>query len=454
MENAKNQARRRITALLDTDSFVEIGKYILGERTEYNHPSDNEGDGVITGYGLVSGKLVYVFSQDASCLGGSIGKMHGKKINQVYDLALKSKSPVIGFIDCGGIRLSEGLDAMDALGGLFMKQTFASGMIPQIMGVFGACGGGLSFMHSLVDFTFLEESAGNLFVHSPAVVKNNKDFTSYPMNEQADGTGDEGEVINKIRELVTVLPASNKEEAETLETQDDLNRLIPYVEELKGEGRELASAISDDNFFIEVKELRARELVTGFIKLDGITTGIITLCGGELNAKACEKAKEFVSFLNAFDIPLVTLTNVEGFITTKEEETVVGKAAGLLAKVLIHSNIPKINVIIGNGLGSGYMIFNSKHIGADMVLAWEDSKVGLIASEHAAKVLSKEETAKELIAAKTSYEEFQNNIKYAAGKGYIDDIIRPQETRQRIIAALLMLYYKEESRPVKKHIIQ
>lgn len=456
MDIAENEAKMRINALLDADSFVEIGKHILGEKTDFNpEPTENRGDGVITGYGLVNGKLVYVFSQDSSVLKGSIGKMHGRKISKLYALALKSKSPVIGLIDCGGLRISEGLDGMEELGNIFIQQTMASGIIPQILGVFGNCGGGLSLMNAMADFTFLEAGKGKLYMNPPAVVEHNKDFDFFPMNQRADGIGCESEIIGKIRELIDILPASNKEDAEILKTDDDLNRMIPDIEEYKEDGRKLVTAISDSNLFLEVKAMQNEEVVTGFIKLNGVTTGAIAVCGTELTSGGCNKAREFIAFLNAFDIPLVTLINVLEFKNTLEEEAIVGRAAGLLTKVLIHCDIPKINVIVGRGIGSTYLVLNSKHIGADVVLAWEGSKIGVISSEHAAKVFCKgEKDLSQLIEAEEKYSNQQNNTKYSAGKGYIDDIIKPQETRQRIIAAMEMLYYKEEARPKKKHIIQ
>ncbi|MFT4105873.1 MAG: carboxyl transferase domain-containing protein [Lacrimispora sp.] len=456
MVKQKNRAMERINALLDTDSFVETGRHIRGKRTEYNKdPAEAEGDGVITGYGLVNGRLVYIYSQDCSVLNGTLGIMHAKKIIKLYELALKSKSPVIGFLDCAGIRLSEGLDAMEGLGGIFKKQTAASGIIPQIVGIFGNCGGGLAFMNAFADFTFLENGNGKLFVNSPAVLEGNKELNHYPMHEEADSIGTAHEIIGKIRDLIRILPASNREDAELFKTNDDLNRMVPDIENYRSDGRGLLTSISDDGFFLEAKELKHPETVTGFIKLNGRTVGAIAACNQKLASEGCTKAREFVSFLDAFDIPLITFVNLKEIGSSNEEEKRIGKAAGMLAKVLIHSSIPKINLIIEKGIGSSYLVMNSIHIGADVSLAWEGSSVGAISSENAARVFCKEEKELSLIKQEEAkYEMLQNNPAYAAGEGYLDAIIAPEETRQRVIASLEMISFKGEEKPSKKHIVQ
>ena len=281
---AQSLASTRIASLLDENSFVEIGGYVTARNTDFNmQQKETPADGVITGYGVIDGNLVYVYSQDASVLGGTIGEMHAKKIAGLYDLALKMGAPVIGLVDCAGMRLQEATDALNGFGEIYMKQSVASGIIPQITAVFGNCGGGLAIASELTDFTFMEEKKAKLFVNSPNALDGNDvskcDTASAKFQSEEAGTvdytGSEADVLSQIRSLVCMLPANNEDDMSYEECTDDLNRVCKDLANAAGDTSILLSDISDDNLFFETKAAYAKEMVTGFIKLNGITVGAV-----------------------------------------------------------------------------------------------------------------------------------------------------------------------------------
>jgi len=468
-----SKASERITALLDDNSFVEIGGLVTARATDFNlKPTETPSDGVITGYGVIDGNLVYVYSQDASVLNGTVGEMHAKKITNLYDLAMKTGAPVIGLIDSAGLRLQEATDALAAFGDIYLKQTLASGVIPQITAIFGTCGGGLGLFPTLTDFTFMEEKNAKLFVNAPNALDGNEisrcDSSSAAFQAEESGivdvVADEATILTQIRELVGFLPANNSEDAID-ECTDDLNRSNPEIAGCVGDTSIAASILADDNNFFEVKKGYAKNMVTGFVKLDGQTVGVVAnrseICDEEgkvaekldavLTKKGCDKAADFVNFCDAFDIPVLTLTNVKGYEATVCSEKGIAKAAARLTYAFANATVPKVNVIIGQAYGTAYVAMNSKAIGADITMAWPDAKIGTMDSKLADKIMYDGQGADVINEKAAEYEALQTSAMSAAKRGYVDHIIEAADTRKYVIGAFEMLYTKSEDRPAKKH---
>ncbi len=469
---AQVSAGKRIASLLDDNSFVEIGGLVTARSTDFNM-SENAApaDGVITGYGVIDGNLVYVYSQDATVLGGSVGEMHAKKIANLYDLALKMGAPVIGLIDCAGLRLQEATDALNGFGQIYMKQVEASGVIPQITAIFGTCGGGMAVVPTLTDFTFMEEKSAKLFVNSPNALDGNYaaklDTASAKFQSEEAGivdvTGDESSILTQIRELVSLLPANNEENAYD-ECTDDLNRVSDTIANAAGDTSIALTDIADNNVFFEVKGSYAKDMVTGFIKLNGLTVGAVAnrtvvyddemkeaaKFDAVLSPEGCEKAAEFINFCDAFNIPVLSLTNVKGYKATVCAEKNMAKAAAKLTYAFANATVPKVNVIVGEAYGSAYVAMNSKAIGADMTYAWPTASVGMMDANLAAKVMYADKP--EVVSEKAAeYAALQTSAVSAAKRGYVDAIIEPAETRKYVIGAFEMLFTKKDNRPDKKH---
>lgn len=473
-----SSARNRILSLLDENSFVEIGRAVTARSTDFNLQDDpTPSDGVITGYGVIEGNLVYVYSQDAQVLNGTIGEMHARKITKMYDMAMKMGAPVIGLIDCAGMRLQEATDALNGFGEIYAKKALASGLIPQVDVVFGTCGGGMTVATAMSDFTFMAEE-GKLFLNSPDAVTGNKASTcntagvAFQSQESglADVTGDEATVIAKVRELISVLPGNNEEVAVS-ECSDDLNRACAGIETVSDDAAKALAMIADNYRFVEVKEAYAKGMVTGFLKLNGMTVGAVanrTALRDEeaqvtesfdpiLTTKGCNKATDFVNFCDAFGIPVLTLTNVKGFASCMCAEKNLAKAVARLTYAFANATVPKVNVIVGEAMGSAYLTMNSKSVGADLVYAWEDAKIGMMDAQLAAKILYAKELEESdnsaaLLREKTAeYEKVQSGVENAARRGYVDTIIAPADTRKYVIGAFEMLYTKRDDRPAKKH---
>ena len=471
---AQTLAGKRIESLLDENSFVEIGGMVTARSTDFNmQQTETPSDGVITGYGVIDGNLVYVYSQDASVLNGTLGEMHAKKIANIYDMAMKMGAPVIGLIDCAGLRLQEATDALEAFGSLYMKQSMASGVIPQITAIFGTCGGGMSLVPALTDFTFMESSKAKLFVNSPNAIQGNdisKNNTSSAefQSEKAglvDVLGTEAEIIESIRELVGILPVNNEEDSSYGECLDDLNRICSGIENAVEDTSIVLSEISDGQFFFETKAGFAKDMVTGFIRLNGMTVGAVANrmkvynedaeavaeFDGSLSADGAYKAAEFVDFCDAFNIPVLTLTNVNGFTASEYDEKHLAKAAARLTYAFANATVPKVNVIIGKAYGSAYVTMNSKSVGADVVFAWPDAEVGMMDAALAAKIMYAGADAGMLKEKADEYRQLQSSPLSAARRGYVDTLIEPADTRKYVIGAFEMLFTKREERPMKKH---
>ena len=470
-----SKASQRIAALLDDNSFVEIGGLVTARATDFNlKPNDTPSDGCITGYGVINGNLVYVYSQDASVLNGTIGEMHAKKITNLYDLAMKTGAPVIGLIESAGLRLQEATDALAAFGEIYLKQTMASGVIPQITAVFGTCGGGLGLFPTMTDFTFMEEKNAKLFVNAPNALDGNVitkcDSSSAKFQAEESGivdvVADEATILEKVRELVSFLPANNEDDASFLEDcTDDLNRVNPEIAGCVGDTSVALSILADDNNFFEVKAGYAKNMVTGFLRLDGVTVGAVAnrseICDEEgkvaekldavLTAEGCEKAAEFVNFCDAFGIPVLTLTNVKGYEATLASEKAIAKAAAKLTYAFANATVPKVNVVIGKALGTAYVVMNSKAIGADITMAWPDAQIGAMDGKLAAKIMYDGQGADVINEKAAEYEALTLNVTSAAKRGYVDQIVNAADTRKYVIGAFEMLFTKSEDRPAKKH---
>ena len=464
-----SQASARINSLLDENSFVEIGALVTARATDFNmNPKEAPADGVVTGYGLIDGKLVYVYSQDSSVLGGSIGEMHAKKITKLYDLAMKTGAPVIGIIDSTGMRLQESTDGLAALAKIYKKQTMASGVIPQITAVVGNCGGGLAILAELSDFVVMEDKKAKLFVNSPNALKGNYegklDTAAAAFKAEAgavDIVADEASVYAQVRALVSILPSNNEEFGSVDECADDLNRVCTNIAGYGGDTASMLAMIADDNYFVETKAAYAKSMVTGFIKLNGQTIGCVAnrsevaaedgkteKLDKVLTPGACYKAAEFVNFCDAFEIPVLTLTSVKGFAACTECEKTIANASAKLTYALINASVPKVNVIYGEAFGSAYAVMSTD---ADVTFAWDSAKIGMMDAKLAAEIICDGKSADEMKACEDKYNELQNSVNAAASRGYVDAVIAADDTRKYIIGAFDMLFTKREDRPVKKH---
>ncbi len=467
-------AMQRILKLVDENSFMEIGSLVTARNTDFNL-ADNAtpSDGVITGHGLVDGNLVFVYSQDAAVLNGTIGEMHAKKIAAVYDMAMKMGAPVVGLIDCAGVRLQESVDALEGMGTIYAKEVEASGVIPQISAVFGNCGGGLSVVPALSDFAFIEKSKGRMFLNSPNAIDGNRvdkcDTAAAKFQSEENGcidaVGSEDDILGQIRELIGMLPLNNEGDIYTTDCEDDLNRVCENLDTMKGDPRFVLSEISDGHTFFETKKDYAKNMVTGFIKLNGMTVGAVANCtevydeegkkvesfDAALSARGCNKAAEFVSFCDAFEIPVLTLTNVSGFKACMCSEKNLAKALARMTSAFAQATCPKVNLITGEAYGSAYVAMNSKSVGADFVYAWTGAKIGTMNAESAAKIMYADASAEVLAEKAKEYENLQSSVLSAARRGYVDLILEPADTRKYLVDAFELLYTKCAGAPDKKH---
>lgn len=475
MSNATpSLAGTRITSLLDANSFVEIGKSVTARSTDFNMAETKApSDGVITGSGVIDGNLVYVYSQDASVLNGTVGEMHAKKISALYDLAMKTGAPVIGLVDCAGLRLQEATDALEAFGSIYLKQTLASGMIPQITAIFGTCGGGMAVVPALTDFTFMEEKKGKMFVNTPNALEGNHvdkcDTASADFQSQEtgliDGTGTEEEILGQIRQLVSLLPSNFEDNDSFVECADDLNRTCDDLAACAGDTSLALSRIADEGLFFETKKNYGKDVVTGFLRLNGATVGAVANrteiyneegekteeFDGTISARGARKAAAFVKFCDAFDIPVLTLTNVTGFKATLCNEKMMAASIGEMVRAFADATVPKVNVVIGKAYGTAYVAMNSKSVGADLVYAWDSAEIGMMDASLAAKIMYPGADAASLNEKAAEYRNLQSGVESAAARGYVDTVIAPADTRKYVIGAFEMLFTKREDRPAKKH---
>ncbi len=461
----ENTARKRINMLFDEGSFIETNAFAVGSLNEGAYA-----DAVVTGYGTINQRPVCVYSQDLSSAGGSFGKMHCEKIAKTIDFAAKSGVPVIGIFDTEGLRLNEGLDAMDGLGNILKKVSVNSGVIPQISIVAGNLSGIAGCISAISDFTFMIKDKSKMFMNGPMVVKgytNNdvENLGNAQFNAEKSGLAsvvadDEASCIESVKKLLSYLPDNNLSDAPCGDESDDFNRISSLLNDMcTSENIDTKTAIGeivDDKEFFEIKNEYAKNIITGFAHLGGISVGIVAN-NGALDTSACTKAADFVAFCDSFNIPVVTFANVKEFEASIAEEASVMKAASKLICAYAEATVPKINVILDKGCGGAYLAMGSKHIGSDLTLSWAGAEVSVMNSTAITDILYDEEISnsknpKQERQAKC--EEYKNkyaNPFEAAKKGYVDDIIEPDSTRPRLISAVEILLGKREVRQSKKH---
>ena len=445
-----NKARERIEALLDDNSFVEIGNAVTARSTDFNIKGvETPGDGVVTGYGLINEELVFIYSQDPEVLGGSVGEMHAKKIVNIYEKAMEMGAPIIALIDSAGLRIQESVDGLEAFGQIYFAQSQASSIIPQISVLLGNCGGGLSVVSKLSDFTFMEKDNAKLFVNSPNAIDGNKtvDSASSTFQTEAgnvDFVGTESEIFEEIKKLISVFPHNYEVDKVDFDITDDLNRGVDIESKIDNPVSVLTE-LSDNGFVVEVKKDFAKEMVTAFIKLGGAPVGVVANGKADdefkLTADGCKKAAEFVSLCDSFSVPVLTITNTEGYVADMNTEKSGVYDIASLVYAFATSDVPKVNLLVGNAYGSAYTVMNSKALGADMVYAWPSAKVGMMDSKAAVNIMYANEIKNgENVNDKIAeYDSLQADVNNAARRGYVDSIVQPVDTRKYLISAFEML---------------
>ncbi len=481
-EAGKKTARERINLLFDEGSFVEIDSFVETRSVEFGMASKKiSGDGVVTGYGTVDGRLVYVSSQDFTVIGGSLGEMHAKKITKVMDMAMKMGAPFISINDSGGARIEEGIDALSGFGDIFYRNTLASGVIPQISVIMGPCAGGAVYSPAITDFVFMVEKTSQMFITGPSVIKavTGEDVTFEALGgaEAHNSTSgvahfksaSEEECIADIKRLLSFLPDNNLSDSPFLICEDDLNRLPEELSEVipdspnKGyDVLDIITKVVDNGEFMEVQKHFAMNIVVGFARINGSSIGIIAnqpkVNAGSLDVDASDKAARFIRFCDSFNIPLVTFTDVPGYLPgVKQEHSGIIRHGAKLLYSFSEATVPKINVITRKAYGGAYIAMNSKHLGADMVFAWPTAEIAVMGPDGAANIIFKKDIANadDPIACRAEkiqeYRDKFSNPYVAAARGYVDDVIEPASTRVRLASALEMLAGKRENRPSKKH---
>lgn len=481
-EKGKMTARERIEALLDPGSFVEIDAFVEHRAVDLGMDKvDAPGEGVVIGYGTVNSRLVYLFAQDFTVIGGSLGEMHAAKICKVMDMAVKVGCPCIGINDSGGARIQEGVDALAGYGDIFYRNTLASGVVPQISVIMGPCAGGAVYSPALTDFTVMVEKTGNMFITGPQVIKavTGEDVTAEGLggalvHSELSGCASlmfasEKETLDGIRKLLSYLPQNNVEDPPVAKTSDDPARadsalvdIIPDSPNKPYEIRDVIKRVFDDGDFFEIQPLYAQNIVIGFARLAGRSVGIVANqprnMAGVLDINASDKASRFIRFCDAFNIPLVTLADTAGYLpgVGQEHGGVIRHGAKLLY-AYSEATVPKMTVIIRKAYGGAYIAMCSRHLGADQVFAWPSAEIAVMGPDGAANIIFKkeiEEASDPVATRKEKIEEYKVNFANpykAALRGYVDDVIDPADTRKRLISALTMLLGKRETRPAKKH---
>ena len=455
-------ARDRVLALLDEGSFIELGALISAK------DGFTAADGVVTGYGTVDERLVYVYSQDATVMGGAVGEMNAEKICRIYDMAAKMGAPVVGMLDSCGVRVGEGIEAQAAMGKIFAAAAKLSGVVPTISLVLGNCAGGAALAASMSDFVIINEKTGRLFVNGPSVIQSATGKKaavdgkgSYAVSGSAHFMGaDDAACIASARLLLSYLPSNNLSDAMVLDCTDDLNRPGGSLESLEGEYdiRAAIAEVVDDGAFMEVQAEYAKTAVVGFARLNGASVGIAANqpkeCGGVLTGQAIEKIARFVRFCDCFNLPVVTFTDVDGFaVSASEEEWGLARKGARMLYAFAEATVPKVNVIVGKAYGSGYAVMNSKQLGADVVFAFPQAEIAPLSSKTGVQLLYEDKLheGKKREELEAAYKAVDASPLMAAAAGCVDDVIEPAETRSRVIAALEMLASKRVSGVSRKH---
>jgi acetyl-CoA carboxylase carboxyltransferase component len=478
----KLTARERLDLLLDPGSFQELDMFATHRTTDFGLAEQKVlGDGVVTGYGKIDGRLVYVFSQDFTVFGGSLSEAHAEKICKVMDLAMKNGAPVIGLNDSGGARIQEGVVSLGAYADIFLRNTLASGVVPQISAIMGPCAGGAVYSPAITDFIFMVEGTSHMFVTGPNVLKTVtheevtfEELGGATVHNSTSGVAhfslpSEAECLRAIRTLLSYLPSNNVDDPPLLPSDDppdradhELDDIIPDNPNRPYDIKDVIRRVVDRGSYFEVQELWAQNIVVGFARLGGRPVGIVaqqpTVLAGVLDINSSDKGARFVRFCDCFNIPIVTLEDVPGFLpgVAQEHGGIIRHGAKLLF-AYCEATVPKVTVITRKAYGGAYDVMSSKHVRGDINYAWPTAEIAVMGPEGAVNILFKDEIEQaedpeakrqELV---TSYQEKFDNPYIAAARGYIDEVIEPRHTRGKLIVALEMLQNKRDSNPPKKH---
>jgi len=478
----KLTARERLDLLLDPDSFVELDAFVTHRATEFGLAEQRVlGDGVVTGHGAIDGRLVFVFSQDFTVFGGSLSEAYAEKICKAMDLAMKVGAPIIGLNDSGGARIQEGVASLGGYADIFLRNVLASGVVPQISVVMGPCAGGAVYSPAMTDFTIMVERTSYMFVTGPNVVKTvtheevDAEFLGGAVTHTTKSgvahlaASDEAAALESVRRLLAHLPQNNLGDAPRIEARDPVDRrdaaldsIVPADPRTPYDMREVISRVVDDGAFLEIQPNWAPNILIGFGRLGGRSVGIVAqqpaVLAGALDIDASVKAARFVRTCDCFNVPLVTLVDVPGFLPgVGQEHGGIIKHGAKLLYAYCEATVPKLTVITRKAYGGAYDVMSSKHIRGDMNFAWPTAEIAVMGAEGAVNIIFKEEIAnaddpvaerERLVAA---YEAEFANPYIAAARGYVDDVIRPSDTRPRLIQALEVMANKRDTNPRKKH---
>ncbi|MCC3358733.1 acyl-CoA carboxylase subunit beta [Bacillus sp. REN16] len=480
-EKGKLTARERIDLLLDKGTFVELNPFIEHRSIDFGlADKKGPGDGVVTGYGKINGRPVYLFSQDFTVFGGALGEMHAKKIANVMDLAAKNGAPFIGLNDSGGARIQEGVVSLDGYGHIFYRNAIYSGVIPQISVIMGPCAGGAVYSPAITDFVFMVEKTSQMFITGPKVIEtvtgekiSSEDLGGASVHNSISGNAHfsgetEEDVLQQVRALVSYLPQNNEEKSPILPVQEDddyrpdLTDVIPFDAVRPYDVRKVIEQVVDENSFMEVHKDFAKNIVVGFARIKGEVVGLVCnqpkYMAGGLDIDSSDKASRFIRFCDSFNIPLITFEDVTGFFPgVKQEHGGIIRHGAKILFAYSEATVPKLTVILRKAYGGAYVALNSKSIGADLVYAWPNAEIAVMGPQGAANIIfareinESDDPEKTRAAKIEEYREKFANPYVAASQGMVDDVIDPRETRIKIIQALEMLRNKKESRPKKKH---
>ncbi|OGC92047.1 MAG: methylmalonyl-CoA carboxyltransferase [candidate division Zixibacteria bacterium RBG_16_48_11] len=481
-KKGKLTARERLEILLDENSFEEFDMFMVHRAKEFGIEQQKySGDGVVTGYGTIDGRLVFVFSQDFTVFGGSLSEAHAEKICKIMDMATKTGAPLIGLNDSGGARIQEGVVSLGGYADIFLRNTLASGVIPQISVVLGPCAGGAVYSPAITDFVIMVKNSSYMFVTGPSVVKtvtheevSFEELGGALTHSTKSGVAHfacetEAEALRLTRKLMSYIPLNNLDDPPVIENKDpvdrqdeQLNQVVPENPNKPYDIKEVIGRVVDQDSFLEVHQNFAQNIVVGFARMNGKSVGIIgnqpAVLAGVLDINSSDKGARFVRFCDAFNIPLITFEDVPGFLPGKEQEFggIIRHGAKLLY-AYAEATVPKVTVITRKAYGGAYDVMNSKHIRGDINYAWPTAEIAVMGPRGAAEIIFKKEIAqandpeKMLAEKEQEYREKFANPYTAAERGYIDDIIEPKQTRPRLIKALEMLSTKKDTNPPKKH---
>ncbi|WP_067728151.1 acyl-CoA carboxylase subunit beta [Oceanobacillus damuensis] len=479
-DKGKMTARERIDYLLDARTFVELNPFIETRVTDFDMSNNGNGEGVVTGYGKINGKSVYLFAQDFTVYGGALGEMHGKKIAAAMDLAAKNGFPFIGLNDSGGAKIQEGVSSLDGYGHVFYRNSIYSGVIPQISVIMGPSAGGAVYSPAITDFVIMVEKTSQMFITGPKVIEtvtgekiSSEDLGGAHIHNSKSGNAhfqanSEEDALDTVRQLIDYLPANHNEKSDKLpykpepELRPELADLVPFNAIKPYDVKNVIEQVVDRDSFLEIQRKFAKNIVVGFARIKGETIGLVCnqpkyLAGG-LDIDSSDKAARFIRFCDSFNVPIITFEDVTGFFPgVKQEHAGIIRHGAKILYAYSEATVPKITVITRKAYGGAYVALNSKSIGADLVYAWPNAEIAVMGPEGAvniiyAKEIAESDNPEQLRQEKIdTYREKFANPYVAAGLGMVDDVIDPRKTRIKLIQSLEMLRNKQEERPTKKH---